>query len=185
MPERLLLNGWVRSHLRRHVEHPGSAIIRRWAEGRRKAEPRSRTKSAGVTGQLSDTCPACPAVDDQRGHAAEDRSGSCGASVAQDSTRGQTVDRATPPQNIGKPHANPQRGAYRYAEGLYCGPFRDIIVIQPALDLPWTTSPVGGQTNRLKMLKRTIDGRARFQLLRARVPWRHIAKRHNVKCKRT
>ena len=46
---------------------------------------------------------------------------------------------------------------------------RDLGAIQAALDLPWTTSPVEGQVNRLKMLKRTMYGRAGFQLLRARV----------------
>ena len=46
---------------------------------------------------------------------------------------------------------------------------RDIGAVQAALDLPWTTSPVEGQVNRLKMLKRTMYGRAGFQLLRARV----------------
>lgn len=46
---------------------------------------------------------------------------------------------------------------------------RDFTAIQSALDLPWTTSPVEGQINRLKMLKRTMYGRAGFQLLSARV----------------
>ena len=46
---------------------------------------------------------------------------------------------------------------------------RDRSAIQAALDLPWTTSPVEGQINQLKMLKRTMYGRAGFQLLRARV----------------
>ena len=46
---------------------------------------------------------------------------------------------------------------------------RDIPAVQAALDLRWTTSPVEGQINRLKMLKRTVYGRAGFQLLRARV----------------
>ena len=46
---------------------------------------------------------------------------------------------------------------------------RDVGAIQAALDLPWTTSPVEGQVNRLKMIKRTMYGRAGFQLLRARV----------------
>ena len=32
---------------------------------------------------------------------------------------------------------------------------RDMGAIQASLDLPWTTSPVEGQINRLKMLKRT------------------------------
>jgi len=46
---------------------------------------------------------------------------------------------------------------------------RDIAAVQAALDLPWTTSPAEGQINRLKMLKRTMYGRAGFKLLRARV----------------
>ena len=33
---------------------------------------------------------------------------------------------------------------------------------QASLDLPWTTSPVEGQINRLKMLKRTMYGRASY-----------------------
>ena len=46
---------------------------------------------------------------------------------------------------------------------------RDVAAVQAALDLPWTTSPAEGQINRLKMLKRTMYGRAGFPLLRARV----------------
>ena len=46
---------------------------------------------------------------------------------------------------------------------------RDLNAVQAALDLPWTTSPAEGQISRLKMLKRTMYGRAGFDLLRARV----------------
>jgi transposase len=46
---------------------------------------------------------------------------------------------------------------------------RDLSAVQAALDLPWTTSPAEGQINRLKMLKRTMYGRASFALLRSRV----------------
>ena len=46
---------------------------------------------------------------------------------------------------------------------------RERAAMQAALDLPWTTSPAEGQINRLKMLKRTMYGRAGFALLRARV----------------
>ena len=46
---------------------------------------------------------------------------------------------------------------------------RDFEAISAALELPWTTSPVEGQISRLKMLKRTMYGRAGFRLLRARV----------------
>ena len=53
----------------------------------------------------------------------------------------------------------------RFAAGLR----RDFAAISAALELPWTTSPVEGQISRLKMLKRTMYGRADFDLLRARV----------------
>jgi hypothetical protein len=46
---------------------------------------------------------------------------------------------------------------------------RDFGAINEALVLPWTTSPVVGQISRIKMLKRTMYGRAGFELLRARV----------------
>jgi transposase len=46
---------------------------------------------------------------------------------------------------------------------------RDAEAVQAALELPWTTSPAEGQINRIKMLKRTMYGRAGFDLLRARV----------------
>jgi transposase len=45
----------------------------------------------------------------------------------------------------------------------------DAEAVQAALELPWTTSPAEGQINRIKMLKRTMYGRAGFDLLRARV----------------
>ena len=37
---------------------------------------------------------------------------------------------------------------------------RDFDAVKAALKLPWTTSPVEGQNSRLKMLKRTMSGRA-------------------------
>jgi transposase len=46
---------------------------------------------------------------------------------------------------------------------------RDAEAIQAALELPCTTSPAEGQISRIKMLKRTMYGRAGFDLLRARV----------------
>ena len=46
---------------------------------------------------------------------------------------------------------------------------RDIEAITAALTTSWTTSPVEGQISKLKMIKRTMYGRAGFQLLRARI----------------
>ncbi|QRE78299.1 transposase [Methylobacterium aquaticum] len=41
--------------------------------------------------------------------------------------------------------------------------------MEAALALSWSTSPVEGQINRVKTLKRTMYGRAKLDLLRARV----------------
>jgi transposase len=46
---------------------------------------------------------------------------------------------------------------------------KDIAAVEAALSLTWTTSPAEGQIGRIKMLKRTMYGRAGFELLRARV----------------
>jgi transposase len=50
---------------------------------------------------------------------------------------------------------------------------RDLSAIKNALPTPWTTSPVEGQISKLKMIKRTMYGRAGFQLLRARILHAH------------
>jgi transposase len=46
---------------------------------------------------------------------------------------------------------------------------KDVRAVEAALELPWTTSPAEGQIGRIKMIKRTMYGRAGFELLRARV----------------
>ncbi|MBB4000947.1 ISL3 family transposase, partial [Aureimonas pseudogalii] len=53
----------------------------------------------------------------------------------------------------------------RFAANLH----RDIDALAAAIETPWTTSPVEGQISRLKMIKRTMYGRAGFDLLRERV----------------
>lgn len=45
---------------------------------------------------------------------------------------------------------------------------RDRDALRGAITTPWSTSPVEGQIGRLKMLKRTMFGRAGFALLRQR-----------------
>jgi transposase len=52
-----------------------------------------------------------------------------------------------------------------FAQGLE----RDGDAVRAALAEPWSTSPVEGQINRLKMLKRQMYGRAKYDLLRCRV----------------
>lgn len=46
---------------------------------------------------------------------------------------------------------------------------RDTEAVRAALKLPWSTGPVEGQINRLKVVKRSMYGRAGFDLLRSRV----------------
>jgi transposase len=43
--------------------------------------------------------------------------------------------------------------------------------VAAALEYPWSNGPVEGQSNRLKTIKRQMYGRAKFDLLRARVLW--------------
>jgi transposase len=46
---------------------------------------------------------------------------------------------------------------------------RDRDAVVAGLTLPWSSGPVEGHVNRLKMLKRQMFGRAKFDLLRRRV----------------
>ena len=46
---------------------------------------------------------------------------------------------------------------------------QDRDAVHAALTLPWSTGPVEGQINRLKVIKRSMYGRAGFDLLRHRV----------------
>jgi transposase len=52
----------------------------------------------------------------------------------------------------------------RFASGLR----EDYAAVQAGVTLPWSTSPVEGHINRLKMLKRQMFGRARLDLLHRR-----------------
>jgi len=44
--------------------------------------------------------------------------------------------------------------------------------VKAGITLPWSTGPVEGQINRLKMLKRQMFGRANIDLLKLRVLYR-------------
>jgi len=52
-----------------------------------------------------------------------------------------------------------------FARGLR----RDFAAVQAALRYDWSQGPIDGQINRLKLLKRQMYGRAKFDLLRQRV----------------
>ena len=53
--------------------------------------------------------------------------------------------------------------------GLAAGVTRDKAAVAAAITEPWSTSPVEGHINRLKTLKRSMYGRAGYDLLRARM----------------
>jgi len=52
-----------------------------------------------------------------------------------------------------------------FANGLQ----RDLAAVTAGLSLPWSNGQVEGQINRLKLIKRTMYGRASFIVLRKRV----------------
>jgi len=57
---------------------------------------------------------------------------------------------------------------------------QDIDAVLAGLTLPWSTGPLEGHINRLKLLKRSMYGRAGFDLLRRRVLWTPQRKRQGV-----
>jgi len=63
----------------------------------------------------------------------------------------------------------------RFAKGLY----EDYEAVKAGVTLPWSTGPVEGHINRLKMLKRQMFGRARLDLLSRRFV---RAPRHGQAC---
>lgn len=48
----------------------------------------------------------------------------------------------------------------------------DYAAVKAGMTLPWSTGPVEGQINRLKMIKRQMFGRANIDLLKRRVIYR-------------
>ena len=59
---------------------------------------------------------------------------------------------------------SPLEAIQRFAKGLY----EDYEAVKAGVTLPWSSGPVEGQINRLKMLKRHMFGRARLDLLSRR-----------------
>jgi transposase len=53
----------------------------------------------------------------------------------------------------------------RFATGIA----RDVAAVRAGIVEPWSTSPVEGQINRLKTIKRQMYGRAHYDLLRSRI----------------
>ena len=56
------------------------------------------------------------------------------------------------------------------AGALWAGTLRrDLPAVELSMTTPWSTGPLEGQINRLKVIKRQMYGRAGFELLKARV----------------
>ena len=53
--------------------------------------------------------------------------------------------------------------------GFATGMARDAAAVRAGIVEPWSTSPVEGQINRLKTIKRQMYGRAHYDLLRKRL----------------
>lgn len=51
------------------------------------------------------------------------------------------------------------------------GIIRDMEAVRAALNCQWSQGQVEGQVNRLKLIKRQMYGRAKFDLLRAKILW--------------
>jgi transposase len=60
-------------------------------------------------------------------------------------------------------------------ESFAAGVQKDKAAVLAGLTLPWSNGPVEGHVNRLKLIKRSMYGRAKLPLLRARVL--HVAKK--------
>jgi transposase len=54
-------------------------------------------------------------------------------------------------------------------KGFATGIEQDRAAVEAAFEMEWSNGQVEGQVNRLKLLKRQMYGRAKFDLLRARV----------------
>ena len=62
-----------------------------------------------------------------------------------------------------------QASEFGELKSLAVGMARDYAAVEAALRLPYSSGPVEGNINRLKLIKRSGYGRASFDLLRLRV----------------
>lgn len=62
-----------------------------------------------------------------------------------------------------------ERSSIRELRAFAASLRRDEQAVRAALTLPWSNGPVEGHVNRLKFIKRSMFGRAKFDLLKARV----------------
>ena len=129
-------------------------IVRKWAEGRRKAEPQAHVKRTGIIGQLPANCQLARLLmtdgdvlpKAERGLIAHllNEVPPVAAAIAVAKQLNALLRRKTSESLTQVLDAAITTPLKDFAAGLR----RDIAAIQAALDLPWTTSPVEGQINR-------------------------------------
>ena len=154
------------------------SVVRAWAGRRRQAEPDRAGRSMTAAG-LAWRPPSSHRVARLLMTAAEVLPATDRAFVARllgDAPElGRAIAAAKQLRRVLRREGNEDlEGALAAAEGTPLASFatglrQDLRAVRAALELPWTTSPVEGQISRLKMLKRTMYGRAGFPLLRQRV----------------
>jgi transposase len=62
-----------------------------------------------------------------------------------------------------------ENGPLPELRGVSTGLRKDFAAVLAGLSLPWSSGPVEGHVNRIKMLKRQMFGRAKPDLLRTRI----------------
>jgi len=152
-----------------HSEATQPPLSRGWRRGSRAVVHREQ----GLSGQPRGA--PCQARDCRHRHSARGgadvhlQPAGPGARARGGHRGGEAAEPAVAPQGPGKPGWRARRCGRNPACSFAASMRRDLPAVQAALDLPWTTSPAEGQINRIKTIKRSMYGRAGFQLLRARV----------------
>src|SRR5260370_16674030 len=80
--------------------------------------------------------------------------------------------------------AEAQASQLQAFDSFVTGVQQDQDAVLAGLTLPWSNGPLEGNVNRLKLLKRSMYGRANFDLLKLRV-LHHRKKRQQTKNKRS
>ncbi|SEH03441.1 Transposase, partial [Nonomuraea solani] len=109
--------------------------------------------TAGAAVQLKNILARCPELQATRHH------------VGSFANMLQNLDGARPPAWIEAVQADGLPALHSFATSLT----RDQAAVTAGLTLPWSNGPTEGTVNRLKMIKRSMYGRANLDLLRRRV----------------
>ncbi len=148
----------------------GYGVVRRWAVRREQGAPAQppsyRVPSMRRVARLLTRDPAALSVEDSRFiealYAAAPRVRAAAKHVRAfaDLLRRREPDKLEPWLD-----AAATTGLQGFAAGLR----QDEAAVRAAIAEPWSNGPVEGQVNRLKLIKRSMYGRAKFDLLRQRI----------------